>query len=178
MPQLSTMEWVSRFAQKLQQSHPEMAEDAETSLLLAKANHAAFADLEPEEAADAFALDQLQNVDEHGIPNLKLQLPPEPKDLEMRLEVQGATREDILRGINGAEAFLRSQGITPWTAAFGYWKRDAEQWSFMTKEERKWAEAWEGAEEAAHEACCSGWPVRALEARLELWYPGCDDLKG
>ncbi|RWQ79279.1 MAG: hypothetical protein EOS85_17275 [Mesorhizobium sp.] len=94
--------------------------------------------------------------------------------MELRLDVKGASPEEISRGIVAAQAVFERNGIQPDKAANGMFA--LEGWDIKgypegeepSEEEDKAASVWFEAERAACEACCAGWPEEAKVRRRAL----------
>ncbi|WP_245486312.1 hypothetical protein [Mesorhizobium sp. M7A.F.Ca.US.010.02.1.1] len=84
--------------------------------------------------------------------------------MELRLNIEGATPEELARGVAAAEAVFARAGITALQGAEGLFA--LEGWDIKgfpeddqpTENEDQAASAWEEADEAATIACCAGWP--------------------
>ncbi|MBZ9991204.1 hypothetical protein LB572_29355 [Mesorhizobium sp. BH1-1-5] len=94
--------------------------------------------------------------------------------MKMTLNLEGASPEEVARGISAAEAVFAEAGITAEEAADGMFalegwdgqsfSEDAEP----TEDDDAAAAVWMKANKAALEACCAGWPEVPRELRLEL----------
>ncbi|RWE77598.1 hypothetical protein [Mesorhizobium sp.] len=94
--------------------------------------------------------------------------------MELRLDIEGATPEEIARGIKAAQAVFDDAGITAEEAAHGMFA--LEGWDIKgfpegekpSEQEQKAADAWLEANRAACDACCSGWPEDKVCRHLVL----------
>ena len=88
---------------------------------------------------------------------------PRPK---LILQVEGASEEEIARGVAAAEAVLYRDGDIDLVAAmaanasrdFIMLDDDLQPINDITEEEHRLARLWEDALGAALDACCAGWP--------------------
>ncbi|QKC98396.1 hypothetical protein [Mesorhizobium sp. NZP2298] len=84
--------------------------------------------------------------------------------MELRLSIEGATPEELARGVAAAEAVFARAGITALQGAEGLFA--LEGWDIKgfpeddqpTEDEDRAATVWMEADEAATTACCAGWP--------------------
>jgi len=84
--------------------------------------------------------------------------------MELRLNIEGATPEELARGVAAAEGVFERAGITPLQGAEGLFA--LEGWDIKgfpeddkpTEDEDQAATIWMEADEAATTACCAGWP--------------------
>ncbi len=84
--------------------------------------------------------------------------------MELRLNIENATPEELARGIAAAEAVFARAGITALQGAEGLFA--LEGWDIngfpeddkRTEDEDRAATVWLEADEAATTACCAGWP--------------------
>ncbi|MCQ8871938.1 hypothetical protein NP945_08900 [Mesorhizobium sp. LMG17149] len=84
--------------------------------------------------------------------------------MELRLNIEGATPEELARGVAAAEAVFSRAGITALQGAEGLFA--LEGWDIKgfpeddqpTEDEDQAASVWMEADEAATTACCAGWP--------------------
>jgi hypothetical protein len=90
--------------------------------------------------------------------------------MELRLKVEGASPEELQRGVEAAWAVFKKHGMNPITAADGMFALEAwddagfqpEGNDAMTDEEGHAADVWMEATEAAVKACCATWTEPAL----------------
>lgn len=84
----------------------------------------------------------------------------EPPGLRLTLELDGATAQDIERGINAAEEVFLRAGISSYAAASAADCQALEDPSqVLTPEQCEWADLWRDAEEAAAAAACRDLPA-------------------
>ena len=83
----------------------------------------------------------------------------------LRIEADGASDADKLRGVAAAQAFLDRAGVTPFEAAAAAFKQEGEV-EDISNLEGEHAELWREAQSVALKACCEGWAV--LPARYGL----------
>lgn len=84
--------------------------------------------------------------------------------MELRLNIEGATPEELAHGVAAAEAVFAQAGITALQGAEGLFA--LEGWDIKgfpeddqpTEDEDRAATVWMEADEAATKACCAGWP--------------------
>lgn len=95
----------------------------------------------------------------------------------LRLTIDGASLEDIQRGIAAAEAVFKASGVSAQEAAGGMfalevWDDAGCQGDFTAKqpEDARAAGVWMDAGEAAVAACCTGWPEDRMPLMLSLEY--------
>lgn len=94
--------------------------------------------------------------------------------MELRLDIEDASPEEIARGIAAAEAVFERTGISAIDAADGMFA--LEGWDIKgfpegeepSEEEDRAASVWFEAERAACEACCAGWPEEKVVRRRAL----------
>ncbi len=90
------------------------------------------------------------------------------------LHVEGATEEELARGVAAAEAVFERAGIQPWRGALGVYERemwdrtDFDEATTPTGMDREAAEAMREARDAALKACCEGWSEIPVDARLDI----------
>jgi hypothetical protein len=98
-------------------------------------------------------------------------------DMDIRINVAGATIEEIARGLAAAQAVFNKAGITAERAADARFV--VEGWddagfpddSYPDDEDFEFLHVWDDADRAAAAACCSEWPEdkRPETAGLELF---------
>lgn len=94
--------------------------------------------------------------------------------MELQMIVEGATPDQLLRGMRAAHAVFDRTQVTPWQAAKAAFDREGYDVTGFPAERRpsdeafRAAEAWDAACEAALAACCDGWPSRPPGAHLWL----------
>ena len=83
--------------------------------------------------------------------------------MQLRITVEGATKEEVRRGLNAALAVFDKANMHPLTAAEGRFA--LEGWDIQgfpedgfSDEESAAASVWMEAEQAAIDACCANWP--------------------
>jgi ribosomal protein L12E/L44/L45/RPP1/RPP2 len=96
----------------------------------------------------------------------------------LAVNVEGATVDEIVKGIAAAQAIFAKAGTTAYGAASARLRREGYadyldedgkiSEDSMTDEEARVCMVWEEAEEAAIAACCEGWAVKPTSAYLEL----------
>ena len=94
--------------------------------------------------------------------------------MKLRLRIEGASPEEMARGIAAAEAVFAKEGVSAEEAAYGTFA--LEGWDikgFPEDDEPSEAEdigasVWLAADKAAIEACCAGWPEVPRTLSLEL----------
>ncbi|MEF7616293.1 hypothetical protein V4F39_20430 [Aquincola sp. MAHUQ-54] len=94
----------------------------------------------------------------------------------LRINIEGATEEEVARGIAAAKAHLAFRGFDPAEAAASCVKRD--RWSGNgfrgaepTDREMQAADAWDEADRIAAAACCEGWRAAPFCSDLETDVP-------
>lgn len=95
--------------------------------------------------------------------------------MEITISVEGATPEEIARGVTAAKAVFHLAQVTPEAAADGLgavetWDRNGCTGP-LTGEDLNLNAIWCLAEEAGLDACCDGWRKIPEGARLELFDP-------
>jgi hypothetical protein len=96
---------------------------------------------------------------------------------EIRISVEGATPDEIERGIVAAKAIFHRARVTPEAAADGRFA--VEGWDdrgfegAISAEDLDLHALWDEADQAALQACCAGWETRRKPAssNLELVNP-------
>lgn len=85
--------------------------------------------------------------------------------VSLKLTINGATPEEIVRGLNAAMNVFEKAGINPYDAAGGKFARDLwddlgfpEDDEDFTDHDAHEAAIWDQAEEAAVNTCCASWP--------------------
>lgn len=85
--------------------------------------------------------------------------------MQLRLTVPGATQEEVQKGLDTAVAVFASEGVDPLTASEGFFALEGwdaagfpENSPEFTDKDRKAADVWMKAIEAAVAACCASWP--------------------
>ena len=86
----------------------------------------------------------------------------------LTLRADGASDEELARGLAAARAVIEAAATTPLAAASARFTRDCEM-EELTDEENRICCVWDDAEEAALAACCPGRP-EAEGSCLELTY--------
>ena len=83
--------------------------------------------------------------------------------MQLRITVDGATKEEVRRGLNAALDVFEKAKMDPLTAAEGMFA--LEGWDIqgfpddgLSAEDSKAADVWMDAEQAAIDACCADWP--------------------
>ena len=85
----------------------------------------------------------------------------------LAIRIEGATQDDVKRGIAAAQAVFDAAGVEPLDAAAAIFKRDGEV-EELTDEDCELIEVWNAADTAANVACCGAWPKRPVHYILEL----------
>jgi hypothetical protein len=81
------------------------------------------------------------------------------KDIRLHLNIEGATWEEIERGISAAEAVFAREGVTAVDAAAGAQALDMDAIG-LPRHRALQAAVWHKADEAAREACCAEWRLQ------------------
>lgn len=96
--------------------------------------------------------------------------------MKLRIHIEGATDEEVARGIAAALKHLEVRGFAPAEAAASCVKRD--RWSDSgfrrdepTDAEMHAADAWDEADRIAAAACCEGWNAAPFCSDLEIERP-------
>ena len=87
--------------------------------------------------------------------------------MNLKIEVKGATAEELRRAHAAALAVFDTAGITPLEAATAHFKMEGEQDDLNEKEGRA-AYLWDEAQFEAARACCIGWPTPVERADFYL----------
>lgn len=84
----------------------------------------------------------------------------EPAGLHLALELEGASEQDIARGLQAAKDVFRQADVSPYaaTVALAYQESESNDLSRLTDEQFAWADVWRLAEEAAVQAACRDLP--------------------
>lgn len=83
-----------------------------------------------------------------------------PPGLRLTLELDGATEQDVERGINAAKRVFLLAEVSSYAAAIAAECQESEDPNFMlTADQHEWAGIWWDAQEAAIEAACSEMPA-------------------
>lgn len=95
--------------------------------------------------------------------------------MPMKLKVKGASKAELARGVAAAEAFLKTEGVTPQQAYDGAWARECNDIDGFPEDdpnfgpqEQHWARLWTKANTVAIKACCDGWDEVPLYGELEM----------
>jgi len=84
----------------------------------------------------------------------------DPPGLRLTLELDGATHQDIERGINAAKGVFALAQVSSYAAAIAADYQDLEDPDLvLTSEQHEWAGIWWDAQEAAVAAACSELPA-------------------
>lgn len=86
---------------------------------------------------------------------------------QLRIEIKGATDEELAHGLAAAKAVFASAGVEPLASATALFKMEGEQ-EELSEDEGWLADLWIEADEAAAKACCKGWNSPTNTANLEL----------
>jgi hypothetical protein len=100
--------------------------------------------------------------------------------LELTLNIEGATEEEMLRGLLAAKDVFERAGVCPWEAAFAADHADADDEDcdclrLPREEEEELADTWKQADRAALDACCVGWRNKPPTAGLKVARDDEDD---
>jgi hypothetical protein len=95
-------------------------------------------------------------------------------ELNLTLNVEGASNEELMRGLRAAIALFDKAGVSAVEAAYATFRREG--WDVAgfdpsaqpSAAEMKAAALWDNATEAAIAACCAGWPALPAGATLSL----------
>lgn len=95
--------------------------------------------------------------------------------MELRLRVQGASGDELARGIAAAEEVFARANISSERAAEGYFAMgawlefgDVPDDQISAVRDSMAAKVWDNAVIAARDACCAGWPSEKIPASVEL----------
>jgi hypothetical protein len=85
----------------------------------------------------------------------------EPAGLHLELELEGASKRDIARGIRAAQDVFRQADLSSYAAAVANHCQEMEGYDLdeLTAEQYDWAELWRVAEAAAVQAACRDLPA-------------------
>lgn len=79
----------------------------------------------------------------------------------LRLTIEGATEDEMKKGIDAAKAVFDKAGVHPAIAADGWWAmQEWDEGGFaypLSEEDHRNGDIWLEAEKAAVNACCDGW---------------------
>lgn len=87
--------------------------------------------------------------------------------MTLRIEIDGASVEEIARGVAVAEALFEAADVSPLRAAAAAFRQEGEI-EILTDVECQDAELWRQADRAAARACCEGWATQPDTAALEI----------
>lgn len=85
----------------------------------------------------------------------------QPTGLHLELELDGASEQDIARGIQAAQEVFRQANVSSYAAAMALAYQESESddvYEMMTDEQFAWADVWRVAEAAAVQAACRDLP--------------------
>lgn len=84
-----------------------------------------------------------------------------PAGLHLELELEGARKQDIARGIQAAQEVFRQADVSSYAAAVANHYQEMECYGLdeLTAEQYDWAELWRVAEAAAVQAACRDLPA-------------------
>ena len=102
--------------------------------------------------------------------------------MDIRINVDGASTEEVERGLEAARAVFAKAGITPEQAADarfaveGWDVRGFPDDAYPDDDEIQYCSVWDEADQAAADAVCRDWPVtrRVQPADMELDDPEAD----
>jgi hypothetical protein len=95
-------------------------------------------------------------------------------ELGLTLTVEGASNEELMRGLRAAIAVLDDAALLPYTAAAAHFRREGwdvdglDPGAAPSAGEMRAAELWDTARELAIAACCAGWPAIPDDSSLDL----------
>ncbi|TBR77022.1 MAG: hypothetical protein EPN64_04695 [Burkholderiaceae bacterium] len=156
--------WTSLVSGQVQKRWPHLADKDADVIARELAGAPGWRAVAAEAAADAY----VRQVEERDA------MTSERSAFRLALNIEGASPEDLARGIAAAQAVFDEARVTPAQAARGLFNRDG--WDDRglpedtqpTDAEMQAAAIWEDAEFAAAAACCAGWPTMTGPAGLEL----------
>lgn len=85
-----------------------------------------------------------------------------PSELHLTLELDGASEQDIARGLQAAQEVFRQADVSSYAAAVALAYQESESddlAEIMTDEQFAWADVWRVAEAAAVQAACRDLPA-------------------
>ena len=84
----------------------------------------------------------------------------QPAGLHLELELEGASEQDLARGIEAAQEVFRQADVSSYAAAVAMFYQEIEGYDLdeLTAEQYDWAEVWRVAEAAAVQAACRDLP--------------------
>jgi hypothetical protein len=88
-------------------------------------------------------------------------------DHTLRVHIDGASPEELARGVEAALQTFSNAGVTAFAAAAVVFKMEGEQ-EDLSEEDNKLVHLWNDASRAAAAACCDGWELPKEWATLEV----------
>lgn len=96
--------------------------------------------------------------------------------MQLVMDVEGASPEELARGLAAAQAVFAAAAVTPYEAARGFF--DRKSWDDQGFPEETMpsdkamdaADAWEDAQHAADKACCRRWSAVPTTAQVALTF--------
>lgn len=94
----------------------------------------------------------------------------QPPGQHLELELEGASKRDIARGVQAAQEVFRQADVSPYAAAaaLAYQESESNDLSRLTDEQFAWADVWRLAEEAAVQAACRDLPAGSMSYLFSL----------
>ena len=105
---------------------------------------------------------------------------PGPRVMHLRLVVDGASDQQLSRGLKAAAAIFEAGEVNPQGAALASARRVIQDDLYcfdetaegypapLSDEEHRWADTWGAADQAAIAACCAGWTVVPPQSGISL----------
>jgi len=105
---------------------------------------------------------------------------PGSRKMHLRIVAEGASDQQLSRGLKAAAAVFEAGGVSPQVAALACARREMQDdlYGFdetapgypapLSDDEHKWADVWNAANQAAIAACCAGWTAPPRDAGLSL----------
>lgn len=157
-------QWIDRFANRLGALLPAVAADDATRIAVTA--HRQASELDPDEAAEVYALDMPPGAANAG-----------GDESRLSLTVPGASEAELARGLAVADAVFRAASVGWVEGAMAVFNRERldmweglppEESQRLTDEEQRAAQTWDEAEDQGLAACCAGWPEVPEGAYMEL----------
>ena len=163
-------QWIDRFANRLGALMPAVGADDATRIAVTAYRQAS--ELDPDEAAEGYALDMPPGAANAGGDESRLLPLSRPS-----LTVLGASEAELARGLAVAHAVFRAASVDWVEGAMAVFNRERldmweglppEESQRLTDEENRAAQTWDEAEDQGLAACCAGWPEVPEGAYMEL----------